>query len=466
MPLRLRLTLAFAAIMALVVGGLGTFVYLRLAAELDQAIAAELGASTAQLAVVAREEADELGKPGENELVERGEKYDQFLTPSGGLVDASPLARKVQLLDPRRLARVSAGEEVTFDRPEGAGLSERLRVRAKRVAAGDRPLVAVVAVSLLEHDEGLSSLAALLLLGGPVAVLLASAAGYGLATAALRPVEAMRRRAAAISPSEPGKRLPVPRPRDEVRRLGETLNEMLARQEEAFERERRFVADASHELRTPLAVLKAEVDLALRRSRSPEELVDALRSAREETDRLARLAEDLLVIARSDQGRLPVRPEPVELASVLTHLSNRFAPRFEEGGRDLTIDVDGLVVSADRLRLEQAVGNLMDNALRHGRGRVRLWADEDGEDRVRVHVSDDGPGFSADFLPSAFERFTRADPARSRGGTGLGLAIVEAIARAHGGAVRAERGEGGGADVWIALPRVRPPRPSRETVEV
>jgi hypothetical protein len=102
-PLRLRLTLAFAAIMALVVGGLGTFVYLRLAAELDQAIAAELGASTAQLAVVAREEADELGKPGENELVERGEKYDQFLTPSGGLVDASPLARKVQLLDPRQL---------------------------------------------------------------------------------------------------------------------------------------------------------------------------------------------------------------------------------------------------------------------------------------------------------------------------------------------------------------------------
>jgi signal transduction histidine kinase len=206
------------------------------------------------------------------------------------------------------------------------------------------------------------------------------------------------------------------------------------------------------------------VDLALRRSRSPEELVDALRSAREETDRLARLAEDLLVIARADQGRLPVRPEAVELAPVLTDLSRRFARRFDEGGRDLTVDVDGLVVSADRLRLEQAVGNLMDNALRHGRGRVRLWADEDGEDRVRIHVSDDGPGFSADFLPSAFERFTRADPARSRGGTGLGLAIVEAIARAHGGTVRAEQGDGGGADVWIALPRVGSRHRHREPV--
>lgn len=210
--------------MALVVGGLGTFLYVRLATELDSGISAELATNTAQLAFVASDEADELGKPGEEELVERGEKYDQFLALSGELVDAGPTVRDVRLVGPAQLARASAGGEVTFERPKGAGIGERLRVRAKRVASGERSLVAVTGVSLIERDESLASLAALLLLGGPVAVLLASAAGFGLATAALRPVEAMRRRAAAVSPGDPGKRLPVPRPRDEVRRLGETLN--------------------------------------------------------------------------------------------------------------------------------------------------------------------------------------------------------------------------------------------------
>jgi signal transduction histidine kinase len=189
-----------------------------------------------------------------------------------------------------------------------------------------------------------------------------------------------------------------------------------------------------------------------RPGRSPQELLDALRSAGEETERLVQLSEDLLVVARADVGGLPVRQGPIDLGQALSELSWRFTPRFAAADRDLSVEVEeGNGVSADRMRLEQAIGNLLENALRHGAGRVRLWTAHDGQ-WIRIHVSDEGTGFPADFLPLAFERFARADPGRSQGGTGLGLAIVDAIARAHGGSAHAGHRAGGGADVWLVLP--------------
>jgi two-component system OmpR family sensor kinase len=165
------------------------------------------------------------------------------------------------------------------------------------VRARGRRLVAVVGTSTEGRTESQADLAQLLLVGGPVALLLASLAAYGVAAAALRPVEAMRARAAEVSTAAPDQRLPVPPTHDEIARLGVTLNAMLGRLGEALAHERRFVADASHELRTPLAILKAELDLALSQERSPAELRAALSSASEETDRLTQLAEDLLTIA-------------------------------------------------------------------------------------------------------------------------------------------------------------------------
>lgn len=163
-----------------------------------------------------------------------------------------------------------------------------------------------------------------------------------------------------------------------------------------------------------------------RPGRSPQELLDALRSAGEETERLVQLSEDLLVVARADGGGLPVRQGPIDLGQALSELSWRFTPRFAAADRELSVEVEeGNGVSADRMRLEQAIGNLLENALRHGAGRVRLWTAHDGQ-WIRIHVSDEGTGFPADFLPLAFERFARADPGRSQGGTGLGLAIVDA----------------------------------------
>jgi signal transduction histidine kinase len=261
----------------------------------------------------------------------------------------------------------------------------------------------------------------------------------------------MRRRAREISTTSLDERLPVSAAGDEVARLGETLNEMLARIEGGLARERRFVADASHELRTPLSLLKTELELALRQGRSPEELEQALRAAAESTDRLARLADDLLLLARGEERRIPLEPERVDVLDTFETVARSFAARARSEQRPVVVNGDGaLVLTADRLRLEQAISNMVDNAFRHGRGRITLAA-RATDGRAELHVTDEGAGFPSSFVARAFERFSRAD-GRSTDGSGLGLAIVETIARAHGGEAHADAPPQGGADVWISLP--------------
>jgi two-component system, OmpR family, sensor kinase len=288
---------------------------------------------------------------------------------------------------------------------------------------------------------------------GPVALLLASMVGYMLAGLGLRPVESMRRRAAVISAERPGERLPVPPTGDEIERLAETLNEMLARLEAALERERDFVADAGHELRTPLSLLRSELELALRHAESPAELEEAVRLSIAEVDRLTQLAEALLLIARSDNRGLPLQLEDLDASALAASVVNRFAWRAQEAGRSLAVAVpaDGVRIRGDRLRLEQALGNLVDNALRHGAGDVCLSATTAGE-ITQLHCVDDGAGFPPEVLDRVFDRFVRLPQARGGSGSGLGLAIVQVIANAHGGvAVAANRAEER-ADVWLALP--------------
>ena len=335
-----------------------------------------------------------------------------------------------------------------MNRSSVPGLNEPARLLATPVPRG----VLIVGATRQNNAETLSSLRDELLIAGPVALLLASLIGYFLAGLSLRPVEAMRRRAAEISAETPGERLPVPETRDELERLGSTLNEMLGRLEEGLQRERDFVADAGHELRTPLALLRTELELALRHGRSEEELRVALRASVEEVDRLAQLADDLLLIASSDRDGLPLRVEPLEARELLSSVATRFQWRADESRRPLELDIpSGLVVKGDRLRLEQAIANLVDNALRHGDGRVSLRA-AGANGRVELHVADEGPGFSDDFASRAFERFSRSHPGREGNGAGLGLSIAKMIAEAHGGTAEAANAAGGGADVWLVLP--------------
>jgi signal transduction histidine kinase len=312
-------------------------------------------------------------------------------------------------------------------------------------------MVVVVARSLEPRAESLDHLRHELIIFLSLALLAASLGGYALAAGALRPVEALRRRAETVTPGEPGS-LPVPAARDEISRLALTLNEMLERLQAAVEHERRFVADASHELRTPLALLRTELELALRRPRSHDELTAALRSAAEETERLSRLAEDLLLLARADQGTLPLRLEVVHVGDLFSNVAARFAPRAESVRRRLYVDPGHVRtdVEVDPVRVEQALTNLVDNALIYGAGAVELACELSGHN-VELHVRDEGAGFPKEFRARAFDRFSRADAARGSGGAGLGLSIVELVARAHGGSVGLGDRPGRGADVWIAL---------------
>jgi signal transduction histidine kinase len=412
LPIRVRLSLAFAAAMAVVLAALGAFLYFQLRHSLDEQIEASLRAQADAAAAGA--------------VVQREESLAQVLDADGEVIRGfvRPLAEP-------------ATQEHFVDR-NVAGLDDNPYRLLVVPAEGGQTVV--VGASLEDRDDALGGLLAAFLVGGPIALGLSTLLGYLLAGALLRPVEDMRRRAAEISTERAGQKLPLPQAHDEIFRLGTTLNEMLGRLEAGIARERQFVADASHELRTPLALLSTELELAQRRPRSPEELRAALDSAAEEVDRLTRLAEDLLVLARADEGQLPLRREEIPVKDLLETVAGRFDQNVEIGVQD------GDSIVGDRLRLEQALGNLVDNARRHGAGTIRLQA-ERRDDRIELRVSDEGPGFPPELLPHAFDRFTRGDEARERGGTGLGLAIVAAVAKAHGGRAHAE-----GSTVTIELP--------------
>jgi signal transduction histidine kinase len=444
LPLRVRLTLVFTGVMALVLAAGGFAIYALFAADLDRTLEDGLRARAGDAAALLRR-----GATGA--LQESGEPFAQVLGARGAVLDTTTRVGGTPLLNRAEVAEALRGEHLT-ERGRVPGTPAPVRLLARPARAAGQPVVVVIGESLEQRDDALDSLAALLLVAGPLGLVLTGLAGYLVTAAALRPVERMRARAAAITATEGGGRLPVPAGDDELARLGRTLNEMLARLEAAFARERTFVSDASHELRTPLAILRTELELALRRGRSAEELEAAVRSAAEETDRLSQLAEDLLVIARSDQGQLPIRRARVNADDVLSAVARRFGVRAHADGR--TVDVEPAAdvwLEADEARLEQALGNMVDNALRYGAGPVTLAARAfDGT--VELHVRDAGIGFPPRFLPSAFERFASADVGGSRAGAGLGMAIISAIAGAHGGSAHAANDPGGGADVWLTLP--------------
>jgi signal transduction histidine kinase len=234
--------------------------------------------------------------------------------------------------------------------------------------------------------------------------------------------------------------LPVPRTDDELARLATTLNSMLDRLQEALERERRFVDDASHELRTPLATLRGEIDLALTRRRDVPELEASLRSAQEDVVRLQRLADDLLVLARIRGGRMPVHRVPTSLAVLTTTSARSVETQAAAAGVTVQVDASDDSVDVDPERMEQALRNLLENAIRYARAGGVVSVTARRLDRyAQFVVADNGPGFPPALLARAFEPFTRGE-AETAGptGAGLGLSIVRAVAEAHGGSASAE----------------------------
>jgi two-component system, OmpR family, sensor kinase len=446
LPIRWRLTFVFAGVMAVLLAGLIAFVYFHFRSDLDYNIDGSLNARAQEVAGLVRNEnaADTRGALGT--IPDQGDNFVQVLDDAGRVLGATAGHANPPLLT---ATEIRASESS----PQLIGRGNRYRLYALPAQSGKR--IVVAGVSLATRDAALDKLDDSLWIGVPPALVLASIAAYFLAAAALAPVERMRRRAAMISTDEISTRLPLPDANDEIQALGRTLNAMLDRLEQGLHHERQFVANASHELRMPLAVLKAELEVALRERGGERQLRATMHSAIEETDRIVQLAEDLLLLARAHDGTLPLAPVQLTVAQLLDELGERFAPVVAGSGRELVVDRSALPTSAsiraDPDRIRQAISNLVDNSLRYGDGPVTLSAREAGG-RIELHVSDHGHGFGEDLAGRAFDRFSRADVARGRGGVGLGLAIVRTIAQAHGGQADARDQPDSGADVWIAIP--------------
>lgn len=397
------------------------------------------------------------GRPGERppEGASSGDFF-QIRGPGGAVlctrqvaeIDASEAPSPPEL--PGELAIPSS---FTADSEDGEG---RYRVHADATEFGQ----SIVATPLDDVDATLRRLLLIMLLVTVVVLAALAALGLWVVRLGLRPLDAIGSTAAAIAEGDLSRRVERAEPRTEVGRLGIALNAMLGQIESAFDAQRaserqlrRFVADASHELRTPLAAVRAYAELFTRGAdRRPDDLARSMHGIERESERLSALVEDLLLLARLDEGR-PLEREPVDLEGVVGEAVE--TAQTVEPERPIELQAEPAEVVGDRARLRQIVDNLLANVRAHTPPgapvsvRVGQW---DGS--AVVEVSDAGPGLDAEEVARVFERFYRADASRSResGGVGLGLSIVAAVAKAHGGTVAAESQPGEGATFRITLP--------------
>ncbi|MFE7330049.1 ATP-binding protein [Streptomyces sp. NPDC057565] len=443
LPVVTRLVLAVALTMSLVLTGAASFVYWRVRTALDQQLDDDLTTYQHSLDKAVRNGAQL--PPGPSGSLR------QVLDAHGRVLASSHAIRHQTLLTPADRDSVAHGATVRRDVGSLLPITPgTLRLRAHRVTADGHQRIVIAAVRRGHRDEALRELLAQLAIASGLTLIAASYVGYRTARGALRPVERYRSGAATLADGTQNLRLDVPPDRDdEITRLGHTLNHMLDRLEASAERERRFVADASHELRTPLMLMRAELDVSLHRPRSAGELTETLRSVDAEVQRLIDLSNALLGLEELGSTGHITRA-PTSLANLLDAAVTPHRRTAERAGRDLDVDTTRVTVDIDARWLRPAVSNLVDNALRHGQGTVRLTATVH-EGVLTVCVTDEGPGFSPDFLPRAFDRFARAEASRTSDGSGLGLAFVHAVATAHGGTVHADNA-GNGAAVSLRLP--------------
>jgi heavy metal sensor kinase len=460
-PIRVRLTAWYVVLLAAVLAALGTFVVTRLRSDLTASVDSSLRGAASQIAQGWEAEGAKDFLDVAHTVLPGPTRHGsgaQVLDATGPVVvSAGDPLMEAPLLANGRLARAVAGRAVVFSL-HGGSPAEHLRAIAVAVRRDGRHQALVVTESLAAADNAAHRVFVLGLLGGAAALLLAALGGWWIARGALAPIERMTSHADRIGIEDLAERIPIPRWRDEVGHLARTLNAMLGRLELGVQARERLIADVSHELRAPLAAIRSELEVSLRHDALDGAAREAVASAREETVRMGRIVENLLTLARMDEGGLELLVGSHDLAEIARDAAVSYRAAAEASGVGLVVSGGPAIVRGDRDRLRLVIGNLIDNALgfapKGSEVGLRV-ASERGE--AVVTVSDDGPGVPSEDRERIFERFARRDPARSRGaGAGLGLAICREIVTSHGGRIWVEQRTPTGSLFVVALPAGEP----------
>ena len=454
--IRLRLTLWYVLLVAVILAAFiaGVYFVLRqvLYNNLDESIQAQATAFLGSIKFEGDWPSVDNGAPsGDDEDVEHFVRI--FDTSKSVVFESSAAVGRVPV-DPQAITRALAGKSETRRfKMDG----DPLRAKTFPVRR-DGQIVGVLEVGQDEDDVSDTLGAVLRIMGAAYAVTLVVAVlgGAFLAGRALAPIDKITSLARRISAEHLDQRLNLPLPDDEVGRLARTFDDMIARLDDAFRRQRQFTADASHELRTPLTIIKGQIDVSLQQEREPEAYQQVLQAVNEEVDRLIRLAGSLLTLTRADAGEIHWTLENVDIHQVVAGPIEQVSPAAMDKGVGLHLDHGSpITIQADEDMLLQLMLNLLDNAIRYtpSGGQVDVgWKMNGGQ--VELWVRDTGIGISHEHLPYLFDRFYRVDKARSRveGGVGLGLAISRWIAEAHGGSIRVESSPGKGSTFTVLLP--------------
>lgn len=453
LSIRLKLTAWYIAILlaSLSIFGIAAFLTMKKGIDrtVDENLEEEAASAEELMGRVIQEEptrlADELREHAE---LRAEEDFSQVCDQNGNWIYRSRLMSKYNVPMPASPYRSA------YDFQAGR---LPLRIRVEQMSAGGSQYRIQVAAPMDDFYEALDRFKWVVLLLSPLLIVLASAGGYWLSRRALTPVDQITRAAQEINSSNLSKRLNVPRSGDELQRLSETLNGMLERLEDSFNRITQFTADASHELRTPLALMRTTTEVSLRTAETVSDYRQAQKDVLEELEKTSSLVEKLMLLARADAGVETLQRGFVNLADSVKEacddgqvLAQAKQLTFQENISNSTIVVDGDSQALHRLFLI-----LIDNAVKYtpSGGSITVSLNRNGQSAV-AEVSDNGIGIAAQDLPHIFDRFYRADKARSRefGGVGLGLSIARWVAEAHGGSIEVESSAGTGSIFRVRIP--------------
>jgi heavy metal sensor kinase len=455
--IRVRLTIWYVLLLAVILALFSAGVYVALRDSLNRNLndTLETDAEVLESAVEVddgRPQLSEVTAPGHIE----GEQFARVFDASGALTFDNALPSASPAVDQDAIGAALSGRTT---RRSAQTSKEDLRVLTIPIRR-DGVVIGALEVGRTEHDieETLSVLIIIIAIAYPLTLIVASAGGVFLAGRALKPIGDLTQVARQITAEDLSKRLDMKLPDDEVGRLAQTFNDMIARLDEAFRRQRQFTADASHELRTPLTVIKGQTEVALQRDRDPQDYREVLGAVNSEVDRMIRLVGSLLTLARADSGQVPIARERIDLGQIVSDAVEQMRPAAAAKNVALTAKAGPPIpFLGDEDLLLQLVLNLLDNAVKYtpsGGSITAAWAIGDGPPRrALIRVSDTGAGIAAEHLPRIFDRFYRVDQSRNQasGGSGLGLSISRWIAEAHGGTLTVESTPGGGSTFTVRL---------------